>query len=174
MTTTTQTDTEWVVAPGITRLDPQCAGFWRSILRPSYAQDVWNKVAADVRAGHLGPAARIRPFAHGRLYELRVYVADVRDQVDVLRIRRVLRFRLGFAKPIACYDWQGRPRDPGSGRDDAGDTVAAAMEWRPAMRRGLGTLQRAVLRFLEHERLAAAGVVETRRQRARATAGRRW
>lgn len=116
MTTTALRTVEWCYAPGITRLDPQQAGFWRSLLRPSYAQDVWNKVSASVRAGDLGPAARLKPIAGGRLVELRIYVADVGDRDDVLRIRRFLRARLGFVRPISCYDWRGRRRwlDPGA------------------------------------------------------------
>ncbi|WP_038039785.1 putative phosphothreonine lyase domain-containg protein [Thermorudis peleae] len=116
MTTRTRTPSEWCYAPGVERLNPQQAGFWRSILRPSYAGRVWDKVSAAVRAGDLGPAARLKPIAGGRRYELRIYVADVGDRDAVLRIRRVLRFRLGFVRPISCYDWHGRRRwlDPGA------------------------------------------------------------
>lgn len=131
MTTTTRTTTDWCVAPGVDRLDPTTAGFWRSIVRPSYAMDVWAKVTAAVRRGELGPAARLKPLAGGRRYELRIYVSDVSDQAAVLRIRRALRFRLGFVRPIACYDWQGRRRwrDPG-----AAETTPKELWWQDQAR----------------------------------------
>jgi hypothetical protein len=107
---------EWASSPGCTRLDPATAGFWRSLLRPAYAWDVWDKVSARVRAGELGPAARLTPIARGRLFELRIYVADVSDKADVQRVRTTMRRALGFVRPIACYDWHGRRRwlDPGA------------------------------------------------------------
>lgn len=117
MTATTDLRTEWAVAPGVERLDPTVAGFWRSLLRPRYALDVWQRVSARVRAGELGAAARLRPLARGRLYELRIYVADVADREQVLRVRLTLLRQLGFKRPLACYDWQGRRRwyDRGAG-----------------------------------------------------------
>jgi hypothetical protein len=40
MTTTTRRTVEWVHAPSVERLNPATAGFWRSLLRPSYARGV--------------------------------------------------------------------------------------------------------------------------------------
>lgn len=116
MSTASTCTTEWVFAPGVESLDRAIAGFWRSLLGLSYAMDVWSKVAADVRADELGLAACIRPIAGGRLYELRIYGADVADQADVLRVRRFLRVRLGCVEPISCYNWHGGQRwlDPGA------------------------------------------------------------
>jgi hypothetical protein len=62
--TTTRT-VAWASSPGCTRLDPATAGFWRSLLRSAYAWDVWDKVSARVRAGALGPAARLMPITRG-------------------------------------------------------------------------------------------------------------
>ena len=117
MTTTTIRTTEWALAPGLARLDPATAGFWRALLRPRYAGEVWASVSARVRAGELGEAARLTPLARGRLAERRVYVGDIADRDAVLAVRLTLLRELGFRRPIACYDWQGRRRwyDRGAG-----------------------------------------------------------
>jgi hypothetical protein len=111
--------TEWVFAPGVTRLDPARAGFWRSILRAPYAERVWAKVSSAVRAGWLAPAARLEPWRDGRTWELRLYVRDVHDEAQVRRLRVLLRRELGFVRPLACYDWAGTRRwcDPGAEAD---------------------------------------------------------
>ncbi|MCM8750406.1 DUF1917 domain-containing protein [Thermomicrobiaceae bacterium CFH 74404] len=116
-TTTIRATAAWAYAPGVERLDQERAGFWRSILRRRYAGEVWHRVSALVRAGELGPAARLRPLAQEKAFELRVYVADIGDRAEVDRVRRGL-WRMGFRHPIACYDWRGRRRwrDPGAER----------------------------------------------------------
>ncbi len=109
-TPTSRPDARWAYAPGVTQLDPATAGFWRSILRASYAGCVWAKVEAAIRAGWLAPAARLSASRDGRRYELRVYVRDVREEAALRRVRALMRRELGFVRPLACYDWGGRKR----------------------------------------------------------------
>ena len=90
-------------APSAPDLDPEISGKWMMFVAWDKIDDTWKNVAAAVRKGRLAPHAKVSTFASNPTgtypHVLCVYVADYRDQEDVMSIRERLR-EMGFKRRI--------------------------------------------------------------------------
>jgi hypothetical protein len=81
------------------------SGKWLLFVDRKNVDDVWVNIATAVKAGRLGPQAKVAtamPSSYGRpgKHVINVYTIDADDREDVMRVRAELR-ALGFKAKIA-------------------------------------------------------------------------
>jgi hypothetical protein len=92
--------------PAVLASRTERSGKWMVFVERSEVDAWWERIARDVRAGTLGPSAKVstcapRPEVEDPIrHSLIVYTADHDDERDVMRVREGLR-RLGVTWPIA-------------------------------------------------------------------------
>lgn len=94
------TDRYWLQAWAPNRQVTPRVGKWLIRVPATDVDDAWERIKVALKAGRLGPSAKVRTAVPHPIYSndvkvICVYTSDHQDEADKQRVRKVLR-RLGF------------------------------------------------------------------------------